>query len=164
MTAETFARSFAHAFAMQDANAITALLADNGELLSLTGQLAEGQKAAQSVLAAEFEGIFARARLVTGKGHIRPLGTGRALLRQRFGYRRAGCQWLGDEPISGPSYLRFWPPRQANGARCTSALWHFLKPSAPQATPVPHPVRPRSPCLQPPSARFPLSADPPTAP
>ena len=84
MTAETFARSFAHAFAAQDADAITALLAEDGELLSLTGQLAEGQKSAQSVLAAEFEGIFARARLVTGKGQIRPLGTGRALLRQRF--------------------------------------------------------------------------------
>lgn len=84
MTAETFARSFAHAFAAQDADAITALLAEDGELLSLTGQLAEGQKSAQLVLAAEFEGIFARARLVTGKGQIRPLGTGRALLRQRF--------------------------------------------------------------------------------
>ncbi len=100
MTAETFARSFAHAFAAQDAGAITALLAPDAEVLSLTGQLAEGQKPAQAVFVAEFEGIFARARLVTGKGLIRPLGTGRALLRQRFVVTGA----LGDDGAELPRF------------------------------------------------------------
>lgn len=84
MTPDAFARDFARAFTAQDATALTALLAEDGEMLTATGQWVEGQKAAQVAFQSEFEGIFASARLVTGKGNARSLGTGRALLRQRF--------------------------------------------------------------------------------
>lgn len=84
MTPDDFAREFARAFAGQDAAALTALLHEDGEMLTVTGQWVEGQKAAAAAIQSEFEGIFASARLVTGKGNARSLGTGRALLRQRF--------------------------------------------------------------------------------
>lgn len=84
MPPDDFARSFATAFAAQDASALASLIAPTGSLLSLTGAWAEGRSAAQAILQAEFEGTFAQARLVTGKGSLEPLGPTTTLLRQRF--------------------------------------------------------------------------------
>jgi ketosteroid isomerase-like protein len=84
MTPEDFARSFASAFAAQDAASLAVLIAPTGTALTLTGAWAEGRDAAQTIFQAEFEGIFAQARLVTGKGNLEPLGPTTALLRQRF--------------------------------------------------------------------------------
>lgn len=79
-----FARSFASAFAAQDAEALAAMIETTGTALTLTGAWAEGRAAAQDLFQAEFEGIFAQARLVTGKGSLEQLGPTTALLRQRF--------------------------------------------------------------------------------
>ncbi len=81
---DDYPRAFAFAFGAQDAAALAALVAPAGSLHSLTGLWAEGRAAAEAAFAAECRGIFARARLVTGKGSVLPLGPGLALLRQRF--------------------------------------------------------------------------------
>jgi len=84
MTMEDFPRRFAAAFATQDAAGLAALVAPEGSLQSLTGLWADTPETVQRAFAAEAAGIFARARLVTGKGQFRPLGPDTALLRQRF--------------------------------------------------------------------------------
>lgn len=84
MSAAPFARNFAAAFAQQDAAQIAGLVAIDGTVLTLTGQWAEGAAAAQTAFESEFAGIFANARLVTGKSHFRQLGADKALLNQRF--------------------------------------------------------------------------------
>jgi uncharacterized protein (TIGR02246 family) len=84
MTPEDFPRHFAAAFAAQDIAALTAFFAPDASLQSLTGAWAESLEEIASVFESEAAGIFARARLVTGKGSIRPLNPFAALLRQRF--------------------------------------------------------------------------------
>ena len=84
MTADEFPRLFAAAFGAQDAAALAAMLAEDAQMLSLTGACAEGRAAAEALFAAEFAGIFRRARLVTGKQSLRPIGPGAAVLHQRF--------------------------------------------------------------------------------
>lgn len=79
-----FAKLFAGAFGLQDAAALAALLVEDADVLTLTGALAEGAKAAEVAFAAEFAGIFAGARLVTGKIRLRMLGPDGAVLTQRF--------------------------------------------------------------------------------
>lgn len=84
MTPDEFLRAFAGAFNAGDAAAMAGLMSETGTALTLTGQWAEGPAAIEAALAAEGAGIFARARLVTGKGTARNLFPGCTLLRQRF--------------------------------------------------------------------------------
>ncbi len=84
MTPQDFPRAFAAAFGAQDAERLVALLAENASVLTLTGAWVEGRQAAKAMLAAEFTGIFARARLVTGKSALRPLADPVCLVHQRF--------------------------------------------------------------------------------
>lgn len=84
MTPEEFPKQFAAAFAAGDSGAITAFLAEDAQVLTLTGAAVEDAAAAESAFAAEFGGIFASARLVTGRQRLRPLGPGGAVLHQRY--------------------------------------------------------------------------------
>ncbi len=83
-TPEDFPRAFATAFAAQDAAAVAELIAEDAEVLTLTGQWAEGRSAVQAALAAELSGAFAQTRLVSGKAKLRPLGPGAVILHQRY--------------------------------------------------------------------------------
>ncbi len=76
MTPDDFPRRFAAAFGTGDSAAIAAFLAEDAQVLTLTGASAEDASAAESALAAEFTGIFASARLVTGRQSVRLLGPG----------------------------------------------------------------------------------------
>lgn len=84
MTPDDYLRAFAYAFGDRDAKALAELVAPDGTVQSLTGIWAEGRNEAEAAFAAECAGIFARARLVTGKGSVLPLSPEFALLRQRF--------------------------------------------------------------------------------
>lgn len=84
MTPEDFPRAFASAFSTQDAPALAAMMDVQAELVTPTGQHAEGRDAITEALAAEFAGVFRTARLVKGKLKLRPLGTQAALLTQRY--------------------------------------------------------------------------------
>lgn len=84
MTPEDFTRAFAFAFGDRDAKALADLIAPGGTVQSLTSIWAEGRDQAEAAFLAETAGIFARARLVTGKGSVQPLSPDFALLRQRF--------------------------------------------------------------------------------
>ncbi|GHC11384.1 hypothetical protein GCM10007291_05100 [Gemmobacter nanjingensis] len=83
-TADDFARAFARAWTAQDAKALADLMAEDGDLVSLTGRWAEGRKDIATTFAAEFAGTLARARLVTGRAKLRQLGPQIAVLHQRF--------------------------------------------------------------------------------
>jgi len=84
MTPEDFPRAFATAFSAQDATALAALMEEGADLITPTGQHAEGRPAIESALAAEFAGVFRMARLVKGKLRLRALGPGAALITQRY--------------------------------------------------------------------------------
>ena len=84
MIPDDFTRAFAFAFGDQNAEALAELLAEDGTAQTLTGIWAEGRDEARAAFAAEATGIFARARLVTGKGSMLPLSPDYCLLRQRF--------------------------------------------------------------------------------
>lgn len=84
MTPEEYVRAFAQAFGDQNAEAFADLIAKDGTMHSLTGAWAEGLAEVKAAFAAEAAGIFARARLVTGKGSVVALAHDVALLRQRF--------------------------------------------------------------------------------
>ncbi len=80
----TFPRAFAAAWGARDADALAGLIAPDGDFLSLTGAHAEGRAEIRALFAAELAGAFSQSRLVTGKTRLRPLGTGAAVLVQRF--------------------------------------------------------------------------------
>ena len=84
MTPDDFSRAFAYAFGDRDAKAMAELMTEDGTAHTLTGIWAEGREAARQAFEAEATGIFVRARLVTGKGTVVPLGPDVALLRQRY--------------------------------------------------------------------------------
>jgi uncharacterized protein (TIGR02246 family) len=84
MTPEDFPRAFAAAFSAQDAAAIGLLLDPSCDLVTPTGQHAEGRAEAEAALAAEFAGVFRAARLVKGRLRLRPLGDQAAVLAQRY--------------------------------------------------------------------------------
>jgi uncharacterized protein (TIGR02246 family) len=81
---EDFPRAFAAAFASQNAVDLAAMMAEDADLLTPTGQWAEGRTAIKSALTSEFSGIFRAARLITGRLRLRPLGPGAIILSQRF--------------------------------------------------------------------------------
>lgn len=84
MSPDDFSRIFANAFGAQDADRLAAMLSAQATVMTLTGGWADGREAARLTLMAEFAGIFAHARLVTGKGRQRDIGPGIVLLHQRF--------------------------------------------------------------------------------
>jgi ketosteroid isomerase-like protein len=84
MTPETFPKLFAATFAAQDSAALCAYLAEDADVVTLTGGLAETAKQAGQLFEMEFSGTFAAARLVTGKTRLRLLGPGGAILHQRY--------------------------------------------------------------------------------
>lgn len=81
---DQFPRIFAAAFGAQDADAIARLLTADASVLTLTGQWAEGAEAAQALMADDFSGALARARLVTGRFSLTPLRNDVVLLHQRY--------------------------------------------------------------------------------
>lgn len=95
MTPDDFTKLFAGAFGRQDAAELAAMLAEDADVLTLTGAVVEGAVAAEAAFAGEFAGIFAAARLVTGKLKMRAFGPGGAVLTQRYvvsGAREAAGQ------------------------------------------------------------------------
>lgn len=81
---DALTRAISHAFGTRDAAGFAALFAEDAEFLSLTGAAAEGRAAIEAVVAGEFAGAFARARLVTGRLRVRPVVPGVAVVMQRF--------------------------------------------------------------------------------
>ena len=57
---------------------------EDADFISLTGGVAESRKQIEEIFAGELAGAFARARLVTGKTRVRPLGKHVAVVTQRF--------------------------------------------------------------------------------
>ena len=84
MTPEDLPKLYASAFGKGDAETVVAWLAPDADVVTLTGGLAEGAEEARSLMRSEFAGIFAGAKLVSGKGRLRPLGPGASILTQRY--------------------------------------------------------------------------------
>jgi uncharacterized protein (TIGR02246 family) len=83
-TAEEFPRAFAKFWGARDAASLAGLMAEDADMLSLTGGWAEGRREIEALFAGELTGGFSQSRLVTGKTRLRPLGPGAAVLQQRF--------------------------------------------------------------------------------
>ena len=81
---DDFTRSFVAAWVARDAAALAGLCAEDAEMVTATGLWCEGRQRIADGLQAELAGAFSRSRLVTGKGRLRPLGPGAAVLTQRF--------------------------------------------------------------------------------
>lgn len=84
MTPEDFPKLFAACFAAQDGAGLSGFLAEDADVVTLTGASAEGAEEARNLFDSEFAGIFARAKLVSGRTRLRPLGPGGAILHQRY--------------------------------------------------------------------------------
>lgn len=84
MTPEGLPKLFAAAFSAQDVKALTGFLAEDADVMTLTGAVAENAGDAQRLFEAEFAGIFAAARLVSGKTRLRVLGASGVVLHQRY--------------------------------------------------------------------------------
>ena len=84
MTPEQFPKHFAMAFGSHDSAGIAGLVAEDGQILTLTGLTATGTVAVQDAFAREFAGTLAVARLVSGRLLLRPLGPGGAVLHQKY--------------------------------------------------------------------------------
>ena len=93
MTPDTFSKLFAVAFGRHDSTGMAGWLAQDAQVLTLTGAVAEGAKAAELAFKAEFSGTFAMARLVTAAkaaaNRARRGGPASALRGDR-GARRSG--------------------------------------------------------------------------
>lgn len=81
---EDLPRAFAHTWGARDAAALADMFTQDAEFLSLTGGIAEGRDAIAELFAGELAGAFSRARLVTGKTRVRPVGSEVVVLSQRF--------------------------------------------------------------------------------
>lgn len=81
---EDFAKQFAGAFGRQDAAELAQFLAEDADVLTLTGSMADSAALAEATFAQEFSGVFATARLVSGRNRLRVLGPGAAIVTQRF--------------------------------------------------------------------------------
>ncbi|MEO8243214.1 MAG: nuclear transport factor 2 family protein [bacterium] len=84
MTPEDFPKLFATAFAAQNTAALVEMLTADAEVVSLTGALAEDADEARQIFDREFAGTLAKARLVSGRTRLRPIGPGGAVQHQRF--------------------------------------------------------------------------------
>ncbi|TQS72388.1 nuclear transport factor 2 family protein [Rhodobacteraceae bacterium] len=76
--------SFAKAWGARDVRALASFFSEDADFLSLTGGWAEGPQQIAELIAGEMAGAFARARLVTGKIKIRPVGREACVVMQRF--------------------------------------------------------------------------------
>lgn len=83
-TPEDFPRAFARAWGARDALTLSDFFAPDADFLSLTGGAAVGRDEIAELLAGELAGAFARARLVTGRMKIRPIGSEACVVFQRF--------------------------------------------------------------------------------
>ena len=83
-TAAAFPAAFAAAFVSRDAGAVAALFSDDADVMTLTGDWCEGRTAIEKAHRAAFQGMLARARLVTGRLRMRALGPFAAVFSQRF--------------------------------------------------------------------------------
>jgi uncharacterized protein (TIGR02246 family) len=81
---DDFTRAFVVLWGQRDAAGLASLCAEDADMLSITGLWCEGRPRIAKVLEAELAGAFAESRLVTGKGRMRPIGPGAAMLSQRF--------------------------------------------------------------------------------
>lgn len=81
---EDFAKQFAGAFGRQDAAELAQFLAEDADVLTLTGSMVDSAALAEATFAQEFSGVFATARLVSGRNRLRVLGPGAAIVTQRF--------------------------------------------------------------------------------
>ncbi|MFC2968650.1 YybH family protein [Acidimangrovimonas pyrenivorans] len=81
---EGFARAFSSAWLARDVAELVGLFAEDADFLTLTGDWAEGRQAIARTVTGELKGAFARARLVTGRAKLRPLGPEAAVVHQRF--------------------------------------------------------------------------------
>ncbi|NUB43762.1 DUF4440 domain-containing protein [Fertoebacter nigrum] len=81
---EDFIRHFIAFWTARDAARLAHLLAEDADVLTLTGAWCEGRVAAEATLRAELTGAFARSRLVTGRMRLQPLPGGAVVLHQRF--------------------------------------------------------------------------------
>ena len=84
MTPDEFPKVFAAAFATQDCSALRALLVADAQVVTLTGAVADDAAQAGKVFEQEFSGIFAAAKLVTGRTRMRELGPGLTIVQQRY--------------------------------------------------------------------------------
>lgn len=82
--AEDFPRAFAARWTARDTTGLAALLAEDADVLGLTGGFAEGRRAIEALFTGELTGVFSHSRLVTGKTRLRVLGPGASVLHQRF--------------------------------------------------------------------------------
>ena len=81
---DEFTRAFVVLWGQRDAAGLASLCAEDAEMLSITGLWCEGRPASPRCSRPNSPGAFAQSRLVTGKGRLRPMGPGAALLSQRF--------------------------------------------------------------------------------
>ncbi|GHE00046.1 hypothetical protein U879_10115 [Defluviimonas sp. 20V17] len=81
---DAFARAFSGAWLARDVAGLTGLFTEDADFLTLTGEWAEGRQAIARTVTGEMKGAFARARLVTGRAKLRPLGKDMAVVHQRF--------------------------------------------------------------------------------
>ena len=98
---DDFSRSFAQAWGNRDAATLVSMLAEDADMLTLTGAWVEGHKEIKATIEGEMNGAFARSRLVTGRGKLRPLGAGAAVL----GHPAAAVAMPGI-PSTGPAQSR----------------------------------------------------------
>lgn len=126
-TPTNFGRSFAAFWGAADPEALAGLMAEDADLISLTGQWAEGREAIRAALEQEFQGQLAGSRLVSGKARLRALGPDAALLSQRFvmvGLVDEGGQDLGRFNTALTVVLQ----QGAEGWRAISASFAALSP------------------------------------
>ena len=84
MTPEEFPKAFAAAVALQDAGGLRAMLTADAQVVTLTGAVADDAVQAGKLFEQEFAGIFAAAKLVTGRNRLQVLGPGLVIVHQRY--------------------------------------------------------------------------------
>ena len=84
MTPEDFPKTLAAAFAARDCAALVAMLTTDAQVVTLTGAVAEDAAQAGQAFDQEFSGIFATAKLVTGRNRQRALAPGLTIVHQRY--------------------------------------------------------------------------------
>ena len=84
MTPEGFPKAFAAVFTGQDAAGLRAMLTADAQVVTLTGAVADDAVQAGRAFEQEFAGIFAAAKLVTGRNRVQELGPGLVIVHQRY--------------------------------------------------------------------------------
>ena len=100
MTPEGLPMLFAAAFSAQDAATLAGFLSDDADVMTLTGAAADSAADARRLFEGEFAGVFAAARLVSGKTRLRAVGGSGVILHQRF-------VLIGARDVTGGEMPRF---------------------------------------------------------